>query len=112
MTTEGNVRIFSEGRGQLPWELSETSPRVILGANYAICGILDMADLAERVVACVNGGTPRPFPREGKGVLPWRSGTSVLRTLYDANDTLIGVMDTPAIAAQVVAAVNERGTTR
>lgn len=41
--------------------------------------------------------------------LPWRTGNSVGRTIYDSMDRLIGVMDTPALAAQVVAAVNERG---
>lgn len=44
--------------------------------------------------------------------LPWRVGTSVGRTIYDDIGRLIGVMDTPALAAQVVAAVNERGKTR
>ncbi len=47
-----------------------------------------------------------------KGEHPWRVGKRVGRTIYDANDQLIGVMDTPELAAQVVAAVNERGTTR
>jgi hypothetical protein len=35
-----------------------------------------------------------------------RVGRKVGRTIYDANDQLIGVMDTPALAAMVVAAVN------
>jgi hypothetical protein len=38
--------------------------------------------------------------------LPWRVGRSVGRTLYDADDHLIGVMDTPELAARVVEAVN------
>ena len=41
--------------------------------------------------------------------LPWRVGASVGRTIYDALGRLIGVMDTPALAAQVVAAVNAQG---
>jgi hypothetical protein len=38
---------------------------------------------------------------------PWRVGRQVVRTLYDAADQLIGVMDTPDLAATVVAAVNK-----
>lgn len=38
--------------------------------------------------------------------LPWRTGRSVGRTIYDADDELIGVMDAPEDAALVVAAVN------
>jgi hypothetical protein len=41
-----------------------------------------------------------------KGKKPWRVGRKVGRTLYDANNILIGVMDTPALAKQVVEAVN------
>lgn len=44
---------------------------------------------------------------------PWRTGRSVGRTLYDANDRLIGTLDTPELADRVVAAVNaqtERST--
>lgn len=44
-----------------------------------------------------------------KGGHPWRVGRRVGRTLYDANDQLIGVMDTPELAAQVVAAVSLQG---
>lgn len=43
-----------------------------------------------------------------KGQLPWRVGRSVGRTIYDAHDQLLGVMDEPWLAAQVVTAVNER----
>lgn len=39
-------------------------------------------------------------------LLPWRVGRKVGRTVYDANDTLIGVMDTPELAARVVIAIN------
>jgi hypothetical protein len=42
------------------------------------------------------------------GATPWRVGRKVGRTVYDTNDTLIGVMDTPELAARVVAAVNAR----
>jgi len=38
---------------------------------------------------------------------PWRVGRKVGRTLY-RGDTLIGVMDTPDLAAAVVAAVNAK----
>jgi len=41
-----------------------------------------------------------------KGARPWRVGNSVGRTLYDANDTLIGTMDTPELATMVEGAVN------
>lgn len=37
--------------------------------------------------------------------MTWRVGRKVGRTVYDG-DTLIGVMDTPALAARVVEAVN------
>jgi hypothetical protein len=37
---------------------------------------------------------------------PWRVGRKVGRTIYDANDQLIGVMDTPELAKRVVEAVN------
>ena len=37
----------------------------------------------------------------------WRVGRKVGRTIYDG-DTLIGVMDTPELAARVVEAVNRR----
>lgn len=40
------------------------------------------------------------------GLAPWRVGRKVGRTIYDANDVLIGMMDTPGLAAVVVAAVN------
>jgi hypothetical protein len=42
-----------------------------------------------------------------KGELPWRQGRKVGRTIYDANDELIGVMDTPELAAKVVKAIND-----
>jgi hypothetical protein len=44
--------------------------------------------------------------RKVAGALPWRAGRRVHRTIYDANDTLIGTMDTPELALQAVAAVN------
>jgi hypothetical protein len=37
---------------------------------------------------------------------PWRVGRSVGRTIYDATDELIGLMDTPELAEVVVGAVN------
>ena len=43
--------------------------------------------------------SPSPFP--------WRTGRKVHRTVYDANDVLIGVMDHPADAALVVEVVNK-----
>ena len=38
--------------------------------------------------------------------MPWRTGRSVGRTLYDCTDRLIGVLDTPELATRVVDAVN------
>lgn len=43
------------------------------------------------------------------GALPWRVGKSAGRAIYDAGGRLIGVMDTPELAARAVAAVNARG---
>ena len=37
---------------------------------------------------------------------PWRVGRKVGRTIYDATDKLIGMMDTPELAALVTTAVN------
>ena len=37
---------------------------------------------------------------------PWRVGRKVQRTIYDADDVLIGLMDTPELARRVVEAVN------
>jgi uncharacterized protein (DUF433 family) len=37
---------------------------------------------------------------------PWRVGRKVGRTIYDSANTLIGVLDTPEMAARVVEAVN------
>lgn len=36
----------------------------------------------------------------------WRTGHTVGRTIYDGDDNLIGVMDTPQLADRVVASVN------
>jgi hypothetical protein len=41
-------------------------------------------------------------PDNGK----WRVGRSVGRTIYNGNDQLIGLMDTPELARRVVEAVN------
>lgn len=46
------------------------------------------------------------------GVPPWRVGSKVRRTLYDAHDALLGVMDTPELAQQVVDGVNATETYR
>lgn len=58
--------------------------------------------------------TPTTDPYDGP-VPAWRTGRSVGRTVYRMvgaeaakADILIGVMDTPDLAAQVVAAVNEQ----
>ena len=49
-----------------------------------------------------------PESSEGpKGEEPWRAGRKVGRTIYDAHDNLIGVMDTPEMASAVVAAMAE-----
>jgi hypothetical protein len=39
---------------------------------------------------------------------PWRVGTKALRTIYDANNELIGLMDHPEDAALVVACANAK----
>jgi hypothetical protein len=39
------------------------------------------------------------------GAHPWRVGKTVGRTIYDAGDRLIGVMDTRELATIVVASV-------
>lgn len=41
--------------------------------------------------------------------LPWRTGRTVGRTLYDCTDRLIGTLDTPELATRVVDAVNRVG---
>jgi hypothetical protein len=53
---------------------------------------------------------PAPRPGRPPSPRPWRTGTKVFRTIYDANDTLIGMMDTPEDAALVVKAVNAEAT--
>lgn len=40
------------------------------------------------------------------GARPWRIGSKVGRTIYDADHNLIGLMDTIELATAVVAAVN------
>jgi hypothetical protein len=54
-------------------------------------------------------------PREMYEMLPWRVGRSVGRTIYaqlgplpTRADELIGVMNTPALAAEAVECHNER----
>jgi hypothetical protein len=37
---------------------------------------------------------------------PWRHGRSVYRTIYDANEVLIGMMDTAELAEIVIFSVN------
>jgi hypothetical protein len=57
---------------------------------------------ADAEIAALRQGLPAPQI----GVLPWRVGRKVGRTIYDANDVLIGTMDTPELARIVVEAVN------
>lgn len=40
------------------------------------------------------------------GKLPWRVGMRVGRTIYDADDNLIGMLDTAELAERAVEAVN------
>lgn len=40
------------------------------------------------------------------GALPWRVGTRTRRTVFDADDRLLGMFDMPELAAQAVDAVN------
>lgn len=49
---------------------------------------------------------PPPSPTGQTSPIPWRTGTKVHRTIYDASNKLIGVMDTPEDARIVVDAVN------
>lgn len=55
---------------------------------------------------CVDCWVKRTTPKPNPGEFPWRVGTKVGRTIYDVNDVLIGVMDTPELATRVVEAVN------
>lgn len=55
-------------------------------------------DMARELVALRAAAVPRLFP--------WRTGTKVGRTIYDASNTLIGVMDRAEDAMFVVEAVN------
>ena len=48
----------------------------------------------------------KPADEPQPGALPWRVGRKVGRTVYDAADRLIGVMDTPELAQKVVESVN------
>ena len=40
--------------------------------------------------------------------LPWRTGRTVGRTIYDCDERLIGTMDSRDLAAHVVEAVNAK----
>lgn len=40
------------------------------------------------------------------GALPWRTGRTIGRTVYDGGDRLIGTLDSPELAARAVDAVN------
>ena len=72
--------------------------------------------LRARAAEWVADGDPQPAPEPDPydGPVPaWRVGRSVGRTIYrmvgweaSKADVLIGVMDTPELAAQVVEAVN------
>lgn len=63
-----------------------------------------MTALEERVqeLSTELGRLKKP---QAKGAHPWRTGNRALRTIYDAHDQLIGVMDTPELATIVVACV-------
>lgn len=47
-------------------------------------------------------------PKREKGDIPWRVSSSAGRTLYDVDGEYVGLMDSPALAQQVVDAVNAR----
>jgi hypothetical protein len=45
---------------------------------------------------------------KNRGTLPWRTAEAAERTIYDADGTLIGTLDTPELAALTIASVNAR----
>lgn len=51
---EREYEVYRQGRGKLPWAVSEANPRVILDANGAVVGMMDTADIAGFVVASAN----------------------------------------------------------
>jgi hypothetical protein len=54
-----------------------------------------------------SGASPdRSRARTAPGRRPWRVGRSLGRTVYDADDRLLGMLDTSDLAAVVVACVN------
>jgi hypothetical protein len=59
-----------------------------------------------------NPLNPPPDPAKPSSPRPWRTGGSVYRTIYDADDRLIGMLDRAEDAALVVAAVNASAITR
>ncbi len=64
------------------------------------------SEMAEKAFTAWKAGTARKMA----GELPWRVGRQVGRTIYDAHDTLIGVMDTREMAALVIKTVNTKQT--
>ena len=69
----------------------------------------ELFGLTDGKYTCATSGfKSRCDALRGRGTLmAWRVGRKVGRTIYDG-DTLIGVMDTPELAAVVVEAVNRR----
>jgi hypothetical protein len=64
---------------------------------------MDAADFARR-----KRGVPVSAPETPLGALPWRVGSQVGRTIYDAGNRILGLLDTRELARQAVDAVNER----
>lgn len=68
------------------------------------------ADLSKQW-ADASGAMRRPYrdpadPSAELHLRPWRVGRKVGRTIYDANDVLIGLVDTPELARFIVNSVN------
>jgi hypothetical protein len=56
----------------------------------------------EHAADLADDDTDEPDPH----ALPWRTGRCTGRTIFDADDRLIGVLDRPELAARAVDAVN------
>jgi hypothetical protein len=65
-------------RGALPWTCSDSHKRVMMDANEAIVGIMDTADIAQRVVDTVNGtiAATNPYRKVLRMFVDWESGQS------------------------------------
>ncbi len=46
------------------------------------------------------------FPVHRHGVLPWKQGEYTPRVIYDRDNAVVGMMDTPELAEAIVSVVN------